>query len=320
MKKIIITRKLPLKVEKTLQEKYDVILNTQDKPFSPEQMQGALNSCDALIPTVSDSLPSEIFSKKIQTKIIANYGVGFNHIDLKSCKKYGIKVSNTPNVLTDCTADLTMALLLASARRLSEAERTLRSGNWQGWKPTDFLSTSVTNKTLGIIGLGRIGKAVARRAYNGFNMKIIFSSRRKVDKNELKDFNAIQVESIEEVFSQADFVSLHCPGGKDTKNLVNKKRIKLMPKHSILINTSRGDVVQENALISALKNKEIAGAGLDVYKNEPNFNPKFLEVANLTLLPHLGSNSVETRTAMGMCVVKNLDSFFNNQNIPNQVV
>ena len=245
-----------------------------------------------------------------RARIVASYGVGFNHIDLEAAKAAGLTVTNTPDVLTDCTADLAMTLLLMVARRAGEGERHVRAGAWTGWRPTHMLATSVTGKTLGLIGMGRIARAVAKRAVQGFNMRVVFHDPYPVNDAALQGLNTTACDSAEAVFRQADFVSLRCPGGKATHHLIGATAFKAMQPSAFLINTARGDVVDERALIQALQAGEIAGAGLDVFENEPHVSPELLGMENVVLLPHLGSASRETRVAMGMRVIENLEAFF----------
>ena len=308
--KVIISRKWPEPVEAQLKELYDVQLNESDEAMTVEQMQDALRNCDAFCPTVTDPVNAAVLGADgITAKMIGSYGVGYNHIDLKAAEAAGLIVSNTPEVLTDCTADIAMGLLLSAARRIGEGERHLRNGEWTGWRPTHMIATKVTGKTLGCIGFGRIAQAMAQRAHFGFGMKIIFSDPYPPSQEVMNRFGAVHT-SAEEVLAQADFVSLHCPGGESTYHLINEERIKMMKPTAILVNSARGDVVDNQALISALKNGTIAGAGLDVFEGEPKLDPGFLDCENAVLLPHLGSASLETRIAMGERVLENLAAFF----------
>jgi lactate dehydrogenase-like 2-hydroxyacid dehydrogenase len=308
--KVIVTRKWPEPVEAKLKELYDVQLNESDIAMTPDELKAALANCDAFCPTVTDPINADVLgAADISAKIIASYGVGYNHIDLDAAKARGLTVTNTPEVLTDCTADIAMGLLLAAARRITEGERHLRAGEWTGWRPTHMMATKVTGKTLGCIGFGRIAQAMAQRAHFGFGMKIIFSDPYPPPQDVIDKFDATLM-SVEEVLKQADFVSLHCPGGKDTYHLLNDERIGMMQKHAVLVNSARGDVIDNQALIAALKNGTIAGAGLDVFEGEPKLDPGFLDCENAVLLPHLGSASVETRIAMGERVLENLSAFF----------
>ena len=312
--KLIVTRRWHPDVEAVLAERYDTQLNADDHPMSVAELQDALRNADAVLPTVSDKVTAEVLSvDNMRAKMLGSNGVGFNHIDLEAAKAAGLTVTNTPEVLTDCTADLAMALLLTVARRVGEGERHLRNGEWTGWRPTHMMGTSVTGKTLGLIGMGRIARAVAARAAHGFNMKIIYHDPFPPKAEDIADLNATQCASPEEVFSQADFVSLHCPGGKETYHLIGADALKAMQSGAFLINTARGDVIDEAALVTALENGEIAGAGLDVFENEPAVHPGLLKMENVVLLPHLGSATQETRKAMGMRVVENIDAFFAGQ-------
>jgi lactate dehydrogenase-like 2-hydroxyacid dehydrogenase len=309
--KVIVTRRWHPDVEAVLTERYDTQLNEDDHPMSVAELQDALRNADAVLPTVSDKIDAEVLSAdNIRARILGSNGVGFNHIDLEAAKAAGLTVTNTPEVLTDCTADLAMTLLLAVARRAGEGERHLRNGEWTGWRPTHMMGTSVTGKTLGLIGMGRIARAVAARAAHGFNMKIIFHDPFPPKAEDIADLNATPCASPEEVFAQADFVSLHCPGGKETYHLISAGAFAAMKPSAFLINTARGDVIDEAALVTALQNGDIAGAGLDVFEKEPTVSPALLEMENVVLLPHLGSATLETRAAMGMRVVENIDAFF----------
>lgn len=311
--KVIVSRKWPEEVEAQLKELYDVQLNEDDVPMTAEEMKHALANCDAFCPTVTDAVNADVLSgDNIKAKMIGSYGVGYNHLDLDAAKAAGLTVSNTPEVLTDCTADIAMGLLISAARRIGEGERHLRNGEWTGWRPTHMMANKVTGKTLGLIGFGRIAQAMATKAHFGFGMKIIFSDPRPPSDEIINKFGAT-VMSVEEVLQQSDFVSLHCPGGEATYHLINEERINMMQPHAILINTARGDVIDNQALISALKSGKIAGAGLDVFEGEPKLDPGFLDCENAVLLPHLGSASIETRIAMGERVLENLKAFFNGE-------
>jgi len=309
--KVVVTRRWHPEVEAVLVDRFDTQLNADDHSMSVSELQDALRNADAVLPTVSDKVTAEVLGvDNIRARILGSNGVGFNHIDLEAARAAGLTVTNTPEVLTDCTADLALTLLLTIARRVGEGERHLRNGEWTGWRPTHMMGTSVTGKTLGLIGMGRIARAVAARAAHGFNMKIIFHDPFPPRNEDIAGLNATQCDSPEEVFANADFVSLHCPGGKDTYHLIGSEAFKAMKPGAFLINTARGDVVDEAALVAALENGEIAGAGLDVYEKEPAVNSSLLELENVVLLPHLGSATQETRKAMGMRVVDNIEAFF----------
>ncbi len=309
--KVIVTRRWPEEVEEELKTLFDVELNEDDHPMSVTELQEALRCADAVLPTVSDKITAEVLSAEpLRAKILGNFGVGFNHIDLDAAKARGITVTNTPDVLTDCTADTAMTLLLMVARRAGEGERHVRSKSWTGWRPTHMLATKVSGKTLGLVGMGRIAKAVAKRAHFGFGMNIIFYDPYPPPKDVVAALEARQCETLEDVFKDADFVSVHCPAGKETLHLINAERLALMKPTAFLINTSRGDVVDEKALVKALQDGTIAGAALDVYENEPQVSKELLTMENVVLFPHLGSASRETRVAMGMRALENVKTFF----------
>lgn len=309
--RILVTRRWPDAVEQVLAARFDAVFNELDVPMNAAALGDALRNFDAVLPTVSDRLPAALFEGGgIRAKILGNFGVGYNHIDVEAAKANGIVVTNTPGVLTDCTADIAMSLLLSVARRTGEGERQVRAGEWTGWRPTHMIGTKVTGKTLGIIGFGRIGKAMAKRCHFGFDMDIVFYNRSKVDPAEAARFGARQLETVDEVLAASDFVSLHCPGGGENRHLIDARRLKAMKPGAYLINTARGDVVDELALIEALEAGTIRGAGLDVFEAEPNVPARLRVLENVVLLPHLGSATEETRTAMGMKVVDNITAFF----------
>ncbi|WP_113554397.1 2-hydroxyacid dehydrogenase [Hyphomicrobiales bacterium] len=318
--RILVTRRWPAAVEQVLAERFDVTLNEGDVPLTAAELAEALRTYDAVLPTVSDRLPADLFAGGgLRAKILGNYGVGYNHIDVAAAKAAGIVVANTPGVLTDCTADIAMTLLLAVARRAGEGERQVRAGEWSGWRPTHMIGGKVTGKTLGIIGLGRIGKAMAKRCHFGFDMDIVFYNRSRIDPAEASRYGARQLDTVEDVLKVADFVSLHCPGGGENRHLINAERLALMKKGAYLVNTARGDVIDEPALIAALENGVIRGAGLDVFEAEPNVPERLRGLENVVLLPHLGSATEETRVAMGMKVVDNITAFFDGREPPDRV-
>ncbi len=319
--KVFITRKWPASVEEKLKARYQVTLNTEDRPLTADEFRQALQHYDAVCPTVCDSFPAEVL--KVENKrcqILANFGVGYNHIDIDTAKAENLIVSNTPGVLTESTADIAMTLLLMSARRGAEGDRLVRARQWQGWCPTHMMSSDVTGATLGLIGFGRIAQAMARKAHHGFGMKIIYFKPSPADQQTIDDLNATRCDSIAELMQQADYVSLHCPGGEATHHLIDQKMLALMKPTAHLINTARGDVIDTQALIQCLTDKQIAGAGLDVYEDEPNVAEGLLALDNVSLLPHLGSATIATRTAMGEKVLDNLQAFFNRQPLPDRVV
>jgi lactate dehydrogenase-like 2-hydroxyacid dehydrogenase len=318
--RILVTRRWPAAAEAALAERFEVTLNEADVPMTADQLRQALADYDAVLPTVSDKLPAAVFEGEIRTKILGNFGVGYNHIDIAAAKAKGIAVTNTPGVLTDCTADIAMLLLLDVARRGGEGDRQVRANEWKGWCPTHMIGTKVSGKTVGIIGFGRIGKAFAQRCHFGFGMDVVFYNRSKVDEAEAARYGARQLATVEDVLAAADFVSLHCPGGAENRHLMNAARFAAMKKGAFLINTARGDVVDEAALVAALRDGTIRGAGLDVYEAEPQVPEALKAMENVVLLPHLGSATDETRTAMGMKVVENVAAFFEGREPADRVV
>ena len=319
--RVMVTRRWPDRVEALLAERFDAVLNIDDVPLTPDELTDAFHTYDAILPTVSDRLPASVFPDGDgRTRLLANFGVGFSHIDTDAARDRGIVVTNTPGVLTDCTADIAMTLLLTVARRAGEGERQLRAGNWMGWCPTHLIGTRLSGKRLGIIGMGRIGKAMAHRAHFGFGMDVVFYNRSIVDDDFTRKISARQLPSIEAVLAESDFVSLHCPGGAENRHLIDAAKLAAMKPSAFLINTARGDVVDEVALIQALDRGTIAGAGLDVYAEEPQVPRALLERENVVLLPHLGSATAETREAMGMKALDNLVAFFNGNAVPDRVV
>ncbi|MBV8539297.1 MAG: D-glycerate dehydrogenase [Pseudonocardiales bacterium] len=306
---IVVTRRWPAPVEEELVRRFPhVRLNVEDVPLGPEGLRAALEQADVVLPTVSDRLGAELFDGELRTTFLGNFGVGYDHIDIEAAARAGIVVTNTPGVLTDTTADTTMTLLLMVARRAGEGEREVRAGRWTGWRPTHMMGADVTGKTLGILGMGRIGVAVARRAHFGFGMPVVF--------HDPVDFEpdhgipgARRVDTVEEVLALADFVSLHMPGGGENARLIDAAALARMKPTAFLVNSARGDVVDQQALIAALRSGTIAGAGLDVYEDEPEIPRDLRELDNAVLLPHLGSATRETRTAMGMLVLADLQAF-----------
>ena len=312
--RLLITRRWPKAVEEAAMKHFDVTLNDKDIPLSIEDMRHALKSYDAISPTVTDILSAKAFEvEDVSCKILCNYGVGYSHIDLPSAEKLGICVTNTPDVLSDCTADIAMTLMLMAARRAGEGERELRAKKWDGWRPTHMIGAKVTGKTLGIVGFGRIGQAMASRGHFGFGMKINIFSRSKVSAELLKRYNAEQFSSVETLLSESDFVSLHCPGGASNRHLINASNLAQARPELVLINTARGEVVDEVALANALENKVIRAAGLDVFDGEPSVNPVLMSAPNLVMLPHLGSATKETREEMGLRALENCKAFFSGE-------
>ena len=308
---VVVTRRLPAPVEQRLAQEFDARVNQDDHSFTTAELREALRGADALVPTVSDRITAQTLAvEPLRARILANFGVGYNHIDVAAAKARGLVVTNTPDVLTDDTADDAIMLMLMVARRAGEGERHVRSGTWTGWRPTHLLGTKVSGKTLGLIGLGRIGRAVARRARQGFGMRVVFHDPYPPPANVVADLAAEPKATVEDVLREADFVSLHSPATPETRHLMNAERLALMRPTAFLINTARGDIVDEAALVAALERRQIAGAALDVYEQEPHVTPALLTMENVVLLPHLGSATQETRVAMGMRALDNLAAFF----------
>ena len=315
---VFVTRRWPQAAEDALADHFDVTFNEDDVPLSREALMDGFASHDIAAPTVSDSIDVDIIAAGAagRCRLIANYGVGVNHIDLAAASASGMPVTNTPGVLTDATADIAMTLMLMLCRRAGEGERELRAGDWTGWRPTHLVGRALSGKTLGIIGMGRIGRAVAQRAHFGFGMDVVFQNRSPVDDG--AGVGARQLADVAAVCAASDFVSLHCAATPQTANIMNADAIAAMRPGGYLINTARGDVVDETALAQALHSGAIGGAGLDVFQGEPAINPDLLSAPNTVLLPHLGSATEETRVAMGMKVLENAVSFAGGETLPDK--
>lgn len=317
---LLITRRLPASVLERLRASYDVTVNPEDRPLGREALLMALRTYDALSPTLTDKLDAALLlNSGLKTRIIANFGAGFEHIDVEAAKRANLVVTNTPDALTDATAELTLALILMTSRRTGEGERLLRSGKWGGWAPTQLLGMEVKGKILGLVGFGRIAKEAARRARLALGMRIAYHSRTRASAEEERALGAEHHATLESLLAASDVVSLHCPGGAATRHLINSRSFAHMKQTAILINTARGSVVDEEALALALAERQIAAAGLDVYEGEPAVSPALRELENVVLLPHLGSATLEARTAMGMQMADNLDGFFAGRTPPNRV-
>lgn len=318
--RVIVTRKLPDAIETRMTELFDVELNTADVPFSPARMIEAVKTADVLVPTVTDHIGAAVLSEAgDKLGLIANYGTGVDHIDLKLARKKGITITNTPDVLTEDTADMTMALVLAVPRRLSEGERVLRAGAWSGWSPTWMLGHRIHGKRLGIVGMGRIGTAVARRA-KGFGLSIHYHNRHPVHPDTEAELGATYWESLDQMLARMDIISVNCPHTPGTFHLLSARRLRLLQPHAYIVNTARGEVVDENALIDLLEAGEIGGAGLDVYENEPTVNERLLGLDNVVLLPHMGSATIEGRMDMGEKVFINIKTFVDGHTPPDRVI
>jgi len=317
--RILLTRRWTDEVERHLAERYDLTRNDADVPLTADQLAAAMRDYDAVCPTVSDAVTAAVIEQPgRRARILGNFGVGFNHIDIEAARRAGVAVTNTPDVLTDTTADLAITLMLMVSRRASEGERELRAGRWIGWRPTHLLGTDLTGKTLGLIGFGRIAQATARRAHHGFGMRIVYNSRRRVAADIEAQCDARFIPEVDALLAASDVVSLHCPGGAETHHLIDERRLAKMRDGAILVNTARGPVIDEAALVKALASGRLR-AGLDVYEREPKLTPGLAELENVVLLPHLGSNTLETRTAMGMRVANNLERFFAGDTPPDRV-
>ena len=317
MTKVFMSRPLPERVQAAARENYDLTVREITTPLTGDEMREVLRDYDGVVPTLGDMFSAEVFGDvpDPRCKVLANFGVGYNHIDVAAAKAAGIAVSNTPGAVTDATADIAMCLLLMTARRAGEGERLLRAGNWEGWHPTQLLGMHLGEKTVGIVGMGRIGQAIAKRCLHGFGMKIAYHSRSPKQ----LDFPATAMESLEALAAAVDVLVISVPGGDATHHLINADILSAMQPHAQLVNIARGNVVEESALIAALQNGGIAGAGLDVYEFEPEVPEALKAMENVTLLPHLGTAALEVREDMGMMTVDNLNAFFGNNPLPNGV-
>ena len=318
--KVVVTRKLPAPVENRMKELFDVKLQENLTPMIPEKLFETLKGADILVPTLGDKIDKKLLEKSGKNlKLIANYGAGFDHIDIKSAIEKGIIVSNTPDVLTDDTADVTMALVLGVPRRLSEGVRIMESGNWKGWYPTALMGSRISGKLLGILGMGRIGQAVAFRAQN-FGLKIHYHNRRRLHTETEAILKANYCSSLDSMLRKIDILSIHVPHTPSTFHLLNARRLALLKKDAVVINTARGEVVDENALTRMLRADQLAGAGLDVYENGNNVNPRLKNLKNVLLLPHMGSATKESRLEMGEKVIINIQTFIDGHRPPDQVL
>ena len=317
---VVVTRKLPDVIETRMMELFDARLNSDDTPLTHAQLVQAAQSADVLVPTVTDRIDRDVIEKAgPQLRLIASFGTGVDHIDLKAARERGISVTNTPGVLTEDTADMTMALLLAVARRLAEGERLVRTGQWAGWGPTTMLGHRIWGKRLGILGMGRIGQALARRA-RAFGMSIHYHNRRRVHPDVEQELEATYWDSLDQMLARMDVVSINCPHTPATYHLLSERRLKLLRPHCYIVNTSRGEVIDETALTKMLSKGEIAGAGLDVFEHEPAVNPKLLRLDNVVLLPHMGSATIEGRIDMGEKVIVNIKTFVDGHAPPDRVL
>ncbi|MCE8006336.1 D-glycerate dehydrogenase [Aestuariivita sp.] len=317
---VVVTRRLPDAVETRLKELFDVALREDDAPMSRDELAAALQTADVLVPTVTDEIDAGLIARAgDRLKLIANYGAGVDHIDVATARQRGVLVSNTPGVLTDDTADMTMGLILAVTRRLPEGLNLMQKGEWDGWAPTALLGGRIAGRRLGILGMGRIGQAVARRAA-AFGMQIHYHNRRRLRPEIEEAFEASYWDSLDQMVARMDVISVNCPSTPSTFHLMNARRLKLMKPDAVIVNTSRGEVIDENALTRMLRAGEIAGAGLDVYEHGTNINPRLRELPNVVLLPHMGSATIEGRIEMGEKVIINIKTFEDGHRPPDQVV
>ena len=318
--KVILTRKLPETIETRMRELFDTTLNDSDKALGRDELEMAVKTADVLVPTVTDKIDADLIAKAgSQLRLIASFGTGVDHIDLAAAKARGITVTNTPGVLTEDTADVTMALILAVPRRIAEGDALARSGQWQGWSPTGMLGHRINGKRLGIVGMGRIGEAVARRA-RGFGLSVHYHNRKPVHPETEAELEATYWESLEQMLARVDIVSVNCPHTPATNHLLSRERLSLMQRSAYLVNTSRGEVVDEVALADLLAQRHIAGAGLDVYSSEPEIPAGLRDLPNVVLLPHIGSATIEGRLQMGDKVIINVQTFWDGHTPPDRVI
>ena len=319
--KVVVTRRLPDPVETRLRELFDAELNVEDKPFTAEELVAAVGRADVLVPTVTDRVDAKVLSRAgEQLRLIAQYGAGVDNIDVATAVQRGITVTNTPGVLTEDTADMTMALILAVPRRIAEGAQLLTNdAEWGGWSPTWMLGHRMAGKRLGIIGMGRIGQAVARRA-RAFGLQVHYHNRRKVSAHIEQELEATYWDSLDQMLSRMDIVSVNCPHTPATYHLLSARRLALLKPHAYIVNTARGEVIDEGALARMLEKGELAGAGLDVFENEPAINPKLKKLSNVMLLPHMGSGTIEGRIDMGEKVIINIKTFADGHKPPDRVI
>lgn len=307
---------MPPRTLAAAEEAFDVEVRGSNKPMSAGEIRAGFAVYDGMMVTLGDTISSEILADfgRPRCRMVANFGVGYNHIDVGACAGHGVTVSNTPGAVTDATADIAMTLMLMTARRAGEGERMVRAGQWEGWHPTQLLGLHLTGKTVGIVGMGRIGQAIARRCHFGFGMTVLYANRSE----KTVDFPATQLP-LAEVAAQADVVIVAAPGGAETEHLIDAAVLKAMQPHAVLVNIARGNIVDEAALVAALEAGQIGGAGLDVYEHEPKVSQALLKMENVSLLPHLGTSSLEVREEMGLMALANLKAYFAGEDVPNKV-
>ncbi len=318
--KVVVTRRLPEPVEARMTELFDTQLRDKDSQLSREELIEAMKSCDVLVTTITDTVDADMIREAGENlKLIANYGAGIDHIDVMTAREHGIMVSNTPDVATEDTADMTIALIMAVVRRIPEGLAVMQSGNWEGWAPTAMLGGRLSGRSLGILGLGRIGQAVARRAH-AFGMQVNYHNRKRLRVETEEELHATYWESLDQMVARMDIISINCPHTPSTYHLLNARRLRLMKPDAVIVNTSRGEVIDENALTRKLRTKDIAGAGLDVLEHGGQINPRLRDLDNVVLLPHMGSATVEGRIEMGEKVLLNIRTFADGHRPPDQVI
>lgn len=318
--KVVVTRRLPEPVETRLKELFDTRLRHDDTPMTRAELVEAVQNCDVLVPTITDNIDGALLGRAGQNlKLIANFGAGIDHIDVETARQRGILVSNTPDVVTEDTADMTMALLMAVVRKIPEGLNAMQSGKWSGWSPTAYLGGRLGGRRLGILGMGRIGQAVARRA-QAFGLQIHYHNRRRLRPEIENQLDATYWESLDQMVARMDIVSINCPHTPSTFHLMNARRLRLLKSSAVIVNTSRGEVIDENALTRMLRAKELAGAGLDVYENGTDINPRLRALENVVLLPHMGSATLEGRIEMGEKVIINIKTHADGHRPPDMVV
>jgi glyoxylate reductase len=318
--KVVVTRKLPDLIEARMRELFDVEFNPHDTPMTGEALAAAVSRADVLAPTLTDRIDAALIAQAgPDLKLIANFGAGVDHIDVAAATERGITVTNTPGVLTDDTADMTLALILAAARRVVEGSQLVHAGGFQGWSPTWMLGRRLKGKKLGIIGMGRIGRAVAERG-RAFGLSIHYHNRKPAPQAQAQALDATYWESLDQMLAHSDIISVNCPHTPGTYHLLSARRLKLMRPDAILVNTARGEIIDEEALAGMLERGELAAAGLDVYEHEPAINPKLLQLSNVVLLPHMGSATVEARIDMGEKVIINIRTYFDGHRPPDRVI
>ncbi|WP_333712576.1 2-hydroxyacid dehydrogenase [Yoonia sp.] len=317
---VVVTRRLPEVVETRLTELFNVRLREDDTPMTTDELAAAMAEADVLVPTITDQIDAKLLARAgDRLKLIANYGAGVDHIDVATARQRGIHVSNTPGVMTEDTADMVIALMMAVSRRMGEGMALAKSGQWQGWQPTAMLGTRLRGKRLGILGMGRIGAAVARRA-RAFGMQVHYHNRRRLRPEIEDELDATYWDSLDQMVARVDVLSINCPHTPSTFHLMNARRLKLMKPSAVIVNTSRGEVIDENALTRMLRAGEIAGAGLDVFERGHEINPRLKDLPNAILLPHMGSATVEGRVEMGEKVIINIKTFADGHRPPDLVV